>query len=494
MVREHNVLAEGGDDELVGGDRGTYTGDMHRNVRHGTGVYKFPNRFFCYEGEYVNGKKHGHGTFTMGDGSVYVGNFVNNEIEGHGKRTWPDGSNYVGEFSFGEMHGEGEYTNGPDGWSYIGHWSQNQRQGPGILYHANGDRYEGLFQAHQEHDPNGALFCANGDTYEGGWECGQRSGYGRYNSVNGDRYEGHWKNGMRSGEGVQQFSNGIEWRGEWVDDSLMARPRYLQLFTTPPAPATSQSDAEPEPAPDLTTEPESGAEPKPEDIQEWAPPLFPAALTVMVGGELPDLYAQAVVNPAAEPPAESKSEGDELEDTNPAGEPAQEHIEEQQLLPALLSTGESGRLISVSLIPCPQKAEPDCIDSEEAAGNEASDKMADADEAGHAESSESAPTAAPEEQPVAPVAAFAGKADDSDALCVVSVRTVSGIAYFPAGTLRISPDTLPGEYELRVEDSTEHADAAYKLTACRLATESAMEMIKVTIEAQPELEPEVEDQ
>ena len=33
-------------DELIGGDRGTYKGDMHRNVRHGTGVYKFPNRFF----------------------------------------------------------------------------------------------------------------------------------------------------------------------------------------------------------------------------------------------------------------------------------------------------------------------------------------------------------------------------------------------------------------------------------------------------------------
>jgi MORN repeat len=28
-------------------------------VRHGQGVYNFPNRFFRYEGKYVDGQKHG---------------------------------------------------------------------------------------------------------------------------------------------------------------------------------------------------------------------------------------------------------------------------------------------------------------------------------------------------------------------------------------------------------------------------------------------------
>ena len=36
-----------------------YTGDIHNNVRHGVGTYEYANKFFRYEGEYVNGKKHG---------------------------------------------------------------------------------------------------------------------------------------------------------------------------------------------------------------------------------------------------------------------------------------------------------------------------------------------------------------------------------------------------------------------------------------------------
>ena len=36
-----------------------YTGDIHNNVRHGVGTYEYANTFFRYEGEYVNGKKHG---------------------------------------------------------------------------------------------------------------------------------------------------------------------------------------------------------------------------------------------------------------------------------------------------------------------------------------------------------------------------------------------------------------------------------------------------
>ena len=46
---------EEADDDLVGGDRGHYTGDIHDNVRHGYGTYVYANTFFKYEGEYMNG-------------------------------------------------------------------------------------------------------------------------------------------------------------------------------------------------------------------------------------------------------------------------------------------------------------------------------------------------------------------------------------------------------------------------------------------------------
>ena len=52
----------------------------------------YPNAFFQYEGNWVNGKKHGHGVFTMGDGSSYEGSFVDGEMTGDGVRRWADGS------------------------------------------------------------------------------------------------------------------------------------------------------------------------------------------------------------------------------------------------------------------------------------------------------------------------------------------------------------------------------------------------------------------
>lgn len=44
-------------------------------VRHGKGTYIYENAFFRYEGEWVNGVKHGHGILRMADGSYYEGWF-----------------------------------------------------------------------------------------------------------------------------------------------------------------------------------------------------------------------------------------------------------------------------------------------------------------------------------------------------------------------------------------------------------------------------------
>ena len=37
-----------------------------------------------FEGEYINGKKHGKGAFTWADKSTYNGEFFNNNIHGTG--------------------------------------------------------------------------------------------------------------------------------------------------------------------------------------------------------------------------------------------------------------------------------------------------------------------------------------------------------------------------------------------------------------------------
>ena len=73
---------------------GVYQGDIHNNVRHGVGTYAYSNGF-RYEGEWVNGKKHGHGRMWLGEDGpesiYYEGAFVNGEIEGHGLKSWGSG-------------------------------------------------------------------------------------------------------------------------------------------------------------------------------------------------------------------------------------------------------------------------------------------------------------------------------------------------------------------------------------------------------------------
>ncbi len=89
----------------------------------------YPNRYFRYEGQWRNGRKHGHGKLIMRDGSFYEGDFINGEIEGKGTRFFAcDGRKYVGEFQGGECHGEGSLAYG-DGSTYEGHFENNKREG-----------------------------------------------------------------------------------------------------------------------------------------------------------------------------------------------------------------------------------------------------------------------------------------------------------------------------------------------------------------------------
>ena len=54
-----------------------YEGKLHptSKLRHGEGLYRYPNSFFTYQGEYQQGLKHGKGTLTCKDGRTIEGTF-----------------------------------------------------------------------------------------------------------------------------------------------------------------------------------------------------------------------------------------------------------------------------------------------------------------------------------------------------------------------------------------------------------------------------------
>ena len=67
-----------------------------------------------YEGEFLEGKQHGKGKYSLPNGYQYEGDWKEGKIEGFGKATYPDGSFYEGTFIDGQHSGEGKIIF-PDG-------------------------------------------------------------------------------------------------------------------------------------------------------------------------------------------------------------------------------------------------------------------------------------------------------------------------------------------------------------------------------------------
>ncbi|XP_053137478.1 MORN repeat-containing protein 1 isoform X2 [Hemicordylus capensis] len=153
--------------------------------RDGYGVYVYPNSFFRYEGEWKQGKKHGHGKLLFKDGSYYEGEFTDGEIVGNGLRYWAS-------------TGHGLLTD-KDGQTYQGSYHKNKRHGGGKMVFKNGDEYEGdwILDQRQGH---GVLRCADGTIYEGQWRNDKFNGQGSIIHCSGATYAGRWLNGYPVGQ------------------------------------------------------------------------------------------------------------------------------------------------------------------------------------------------------------------------------------------------------------------------------------------------------
>ena len=203
-----------------------YAGDMVAGKRDGHGTYVYDNKFFQYQGEWRDNKKHGMGVFSMSNGSQYEGEFRDGEMTGQGKRTWPDGSAYTGDFLEGEMHGSGVHL-GVDGTSYDGQWCQSRRHGLGTLTQADGLCYDGEFKAHKFHG-KGNLHLPNGDVIDGVFEDGGVSGHAQIKYADGNAFEGTFIKGCRQGRGrLTQANGGVTYDGEWKDDHPLEQPTKL---------------------------------------------------------------------------------------------------------------------------------------------------------------------------------------------------------------------------------------------------------------------------
>ena len=66
--------------------------------RHGRGKFVWADDGSSYDGEYVEGFRHGVGVYREAKGNVYNGEWKNDEYHGKGTYYYPEGDVYTGEW------------------------------------------------------------------------------------------------------------------------------------------------------------------------------------------------------------------------------------------------------------------------------------------------------------------------------------------------------------------------------------------------------------
>lgn len=195
----------------------TYEGQWENGKRFGKGVLIYPTGEI-FEGEWKNDLPNGKGvikrTKYMDPKTeiMYSGNFIDGKFHGTGKLIYTNGDTYTGDFYEGRICGQGSLIVG--NLSYEGQWRDDQYDGRGILKYPNGVVYEGQFKNGMKCG-KGEITYPNKGKYYGTWLDDAKHGPGRFDYPDGSYYDGEWSNDLYDGKGKKGWANGMEYDGSW---------------------------------------------------------------------------------------------------------------------------------------------------------------------------------------------------------------------------------------------------------------------------------------
>ncbi|CAK73287.1 unnamed protein product (macronuclear) [Paramecium tetraurelia] len=142
-----------------------YEGQKLNGMRHGQGTFFYQDNGGVYEGQWFENKMHGQGStlFYASGKPAYEGEWLNDKFQGSGTLYNEEPQALYGDFDYGDFDRIGDY------WTrYIGQFNQDNKEGQGTLYLSNGDRFEGNFLQDLINGP-GRYIKKNGQIISAKW-------------------------------------------------------------------------------------------------------------------------------------------------------------------------------------------------------------------------------------------------------------------------------------------------------------------------------------
>ncbi|KRX09751.1 Protein kinase-like domain [Pseudocohnilembus persalinus] len=154
---------------------------------------------------------------TYEDGSVYDGDKLNGKRHGQGKFFYADGGHYEGQWNQGRMEGFGILYYPSGNLAYEGQWLDDKFNGKGMVFNENTQ------EINQDFDfRNFDLLGENWIKYEGNFIDDNKQGYGVLYLANGDRFEGQFYQDLVHGEGTYIKENTKQLiQGYWTQNQLV---------------------------------------------------------------------------------------------------------------------------------------------------------------------------------------------------------------------------------------------------------------------------------
>jgi|SaaInlV_125m_DNA_1040241.scaffolds.fasta_scaffold72340_1 hypothetical protein len=191
---KNNIASITSQINYTNGDK--YIGDIEDDCPHGKGKMTFANNeIMSYDGDWINGNKHGYGSYIYTNGAIYNGNFSNDVLDGEGTLVYKNTNDtYFGSFKNNRFHGKGTFIdkNG----EYNGDFQDDKKHGVGTMKYNSGDIkiYSGQWNSNKRTGKAFIMF-SNGDIYCGNVKQGSKSGYGEYISFDTKTsLSGQWAN------------------------------------------------------------------------------------------------------------------------------------------------------------------------------------------------------------------------------------------------------------------------------------------------------------